>query len=516
MRYFDREKIIEYEIPIKFIEKAEKLAEKLNSWDKSSLILVISHRDGDGISAASVINQCLKALRFTDFSIEILLSPDLEKLKALIDKFNPTYVITADIGTDFGPVLEENVVDYIITDHHPNKNNVYDKKQLNPIEFGLNDENDASGSTTVFLVFYPLFSEKFWDNKSGRVALAYAISGAISDFQLKPNKDPQSINKLILDMAIKNQAIKRKKDISFFGRSVYPVYVALNYANIPGFEDIEITNILINSEIAGKIDGEIWKRLVDLDDIEKKRVLEIILRRLIEIEEENPDLIIKNEVVGWVYDLIALEGYDCTKLEDDRYTLDAREILHRVNYCCRMGFSDLALELLNNKHVEEEIFDTVEYYHNEGDTEVAKALELYNDDKIPIENWDNKIFMIDFSGHIYYDEVGVVAGVIMKSNRDIQVILSACQKGNGFMKMSIRAREEVWNSLDESNELSDGKKIFSFIEENYPEEIEKYGGHRWALSSSIKKTAMIKIFNKTKEYFSELKDADSGEYLINI
>ena len=159
--------------------------------------------------------------------------------------------------------------------------------------------------------------------------------------------------------------------------------------------------------------------------------------------------------------------------------------------------------------------EQIEFYHKQGDTEVAQALELYNNQELPIWNWDNKIFMIDFSGHIYYDEVGVVAGVIMKSNKDIQIILSACEKEDGYVKMSIRATEEIWNSIDNSNELSDGKKIFNLVKKNYPEEIERYGGHRWAFSSSIKRTAMEKLFNKTKEYFTQLKDADSDEYLIN-
>jgi hypothetical protein len=515
LEYYDQEKIRGYGIPIKFIEKAEKLSERLSCWDKNAKVLVISHRDGDGISAASVIYQCLKALKFTDFSIEILLSPDLEKLKSLIDEYKPTYIITADIGTDFGNILQKNVVDYLITDHHPNKNDHYGQKQLNPIEFGLNDEDDASGSTTIFLVFYPLFNRDFWGTEIGRVILCYSISGAISDFQLKPNKDPKSVNRFILDMAVDNEAIDRKKDIAPFGRSIYPVYIAFSYANIPGFEDREISNIIINSEIEGKIDGDIWKRIVDLDDTEKEKLMEIIVKRLIDINVESPSIIISDEIIGWVYDLIGLEGYDCTILDDGRRTLDAREILHRVNYCCRMGFSDLALELLNNKYVDPDVLEYVEFYHKEGDKEVAQALELYNNDELPIWNWNNRIFMIDFSGHIYYDEVGVIAGVIMKSNKEIQIILSTCDKEDGYMKMSVRAREEVWNSIDNSNELSDGKKIFNFIKNNYPDEIDRYGGHRWAFSSSIKRKAMEKLFNKIKDYFAELKDKDSGEYLIN-
>ncbi|MBD3229228.1 MAG: hypothetical protein GF329_13680 [Candidatus Lokiarchaeota archaeon] len=522
MRKFDRKIIRKYGIPEELIIKTEGLAKKLNNWDRKSRILAISHRDGDGISAASVIYQALTALNFTDFEIRILLSPDIEQLMEYINELDPKYVITADIGAEFSNILDKEVDDYIITDHHPTKSGKYGRNQLNPIEFGLNDEFDASGSTMVFLLFYPLFKQFFWNTLRGRVIFCYALSGAISDFQIKPTDNPGCVNKFVLDLAVQYNAITLKKDISLFGRSVYPVYLCIYYANIPGFGDMELSNILINSEIEGKLENEtddnyIWKRIVDLTDEEKSKLLEIITRRLSDMKIESPLSILKDEIVGRVIDLVALEGFDCTLLEDGRYTLDPREILHRVNYCCRRGFSNLAIELLNNKHVQADILLKISDLHKEGDTEVARALALYEQNEIPMWSWDGRIVLLDFTGNIFYDEVGVVAGVIMKADKDIQIILSACERDDdeGLMKLSIRAREIVWNSIDSTNNMSDAKRIFIDVKKNNPDNIVQFGGHRWALSSSIKRKAMHKIFEQTKKYFKELKDPQTDEYLIN-
>ncbi|MHA1695529.1 MAG: DHH family phosphoesterase [Candidatus Helarchaeota archaeon] len=512
MNKFNREILASYGIPEQFAEKAERLAEKLYNWNRSSKVLVISHRDGDGISAVSIIYQALKSLGFSNFDIKIMLSPDLDELLNYIKKLRPNYVFTSDIGADFEDILNTEVDDYIITDHHPSKDNKYHENQLNPIPFDINDENDASGSTTVFFVIYPLFKPEFWLTQVGKIILCYAISGAISDFQLQPNKEAHCVNKFVLEFAAKNKAVEIKKDIAIFGRSLYPIYLAIHYANIPGFEDQEIANILINSEIEAKLSENKWKRIIDLDISEKSKLMEIILNRLMEVKVKKPSKLIKEEIIGWVYDMIGLYGFDCTYLEDGRYTLDAREILHRINYCCRRGYADLAIELLNNKEVDPFILEQIESLHKEGDSEVATALDLYSRGEIPHKSWKDQVILLDFSGHIFYDEVGVVAGVIMKANKNIQIILSACAKDDELIKVSVRARDKIWESIDNSNQLSDGRKIFQLVKSEYPNDIE-FGGHRWAFSSYVKKHILEILFNRTKNYYLELKNPINNQYI---
>jgi len=486
-----------------FLKKAKILSENLNSWDRNSSIMAIGHRDGDGISAVSVLMQGLESLGFKEIIPQIMLSPELDTLKTLLEDYSPKYVITCDIGAEFAPILEEYVSDYIITDHHPTKSGIYGEKQLNCIEFGLDDEIDASGSITALCLMIPIFEDSFWRSEKGKVMLAYAISGAISDFQFQ--KKIGKINRIILNMAKSNGAIIESKDISFFGRGLYPTFIAVNRACIPGLTDYYLCRDLINSIIEPK-EGELWRRIIDLDQKEKQDIITLIINQLVSVSKKiNIKKFLEKEVIGEVYDLEALRGWDCTRTADGRFTLDPREILHRVNYCCRQGYWDLALELLNQKRVSEDVFEQIEELHKMGDQEVANALSAYKEGNLPIQKAINgKLVWIDFSDYIFYDEVGVVAGVIMKQDREIEIILSSCRMDHeGNYKVSVRAEEKVWEMVDTDNEFADAKKVYEKTKFETNAEIQ-YGGHRFAMSGYMPKKVIPILFENMIEYRKNL------------
>lgn len=486
-----------------FFERAKELSNKLNSWERNSKIMIIGHRDGDGISAASVLLQGLKSLDFKKIIPQILLSPDLEVLERLLREEAPDYIITCDIGATFAPILENKILEFIITDHHPNKSGEYGKNQLNCIEFGFDDEVDASGSISAFCLLMPLFDNSFWKTNTGRVMLAYAISGAISDFQFQ--KKIGEINKEILDMAELYGAVHVKKDISIFGRGTYPAFVAINRACIPGFSDFYLCRDLINSVIEPKT-GELWKRIVDLSQKEKQAILNVIIKQLLTVSNKiNIKNFLHKEVTNYVYDLEALKEWDCTRVSDGRFTLDPREILHRINYCCRQGYWDLALQLLNQKKVSDVIFEQIEELHKMGDQEVANALSAYKEGILPIKTASNgKIVWIDFTDYIFYDEVGVVAGVIMKQAREIEIILSSCRMDDdGNYKVSVRAREKVWEMVDDDNDFADAKKVYMKTKLETNEDIQ-YGGHRFAMSGYMPKKIIPILFKNMVDYWNKI------------
>ncbi|MHA1650499.1 MAG: DHH family phosphoesterase, partial [Candidatus Helarchaeota archaeon] len=113
------------QIPIGFLEKARQVASRLKKWKRDRPILILGHRDGDGLSAASVLYQGLKALDFKKISTKILLSPDVEIVEEFLNTNSYDYVITGDIGAGFEALFKEKLVDFIIADHHPNENGVY-------------------------------------------------------------------------------------------------------------------------------------------------------------------------------------------------------------------------------------------------------------------------------------------------------------------------------------------------------------------------------------------------------
>ncbi len=488
---------------VSFFKKAKQLSENLNSWDRKSKVMIIGHRDGDGIAATTVLNQGLKHLGFEKIIPQILLSPDIDLLISMIKNNSPKYVITCDIGAEFAPTLEKRVKDFIITDHHPKKISNYGAKQLNCIEFGLDDEIDASGSTTALSLLTNLFDDTFWDSDKGKVILAFAVAGAISDFQFQ--KGIHKVNGVILNKAKIHSAVVVSKDISIFGRSMYPAYIAINRASIPGLTDYYFCRDIINASIDPRI-GSYWKRIIDLDQEEKKNIIDIIISQLSEFSHKiNIKEFLAKEVIGDVFDLIALYGWDCTLIRDGRATFDPREILHQVNYCCRLGHWDIALDLLNHKMVSDHTMKTISEFHRQGDQEVAEALKAYQNNLIELQSdCDGKVLLADFTDLIFYDEVGVIAGVIMKQDRDIDIMLSSCRmENNGLYKVSVRARSNVWEMVDSDNEFADAKKVYEKTKIETGSEI-KYGGHRFAMSGYLPKETIPILFKNMVTYYKKL------------
>ncbi len=493
------------EIPTGFLEKARQLAARLLSWVRDRPVLIIGHRDGDGLSAASVIYQSLQALDFKKITTKILLSPDLETVQEILAENSYDYVITGDIGAGFETILKDSVMDFIIADHHPNEVGVYGRHQINPCEFDMNDEIDCSGSTIAALVFLYAFPQDFFTTPQGRVILCYAVAGAVSDFQMK--NGPISINKYITDFAVEVGAVSMRKDICFFGRGMYPAYVALHRSGIPGLQDIDDCSLITNPLFPQK-ENEYWRRIVDLSTDEKAKLVEAITIHLLSTANIDVNTSeIMDVIINYIYDLEGLAGWDCTLIPDGRRTIDAREILHRVNYVSRRGKADLALKLLNNKLIDEDLWNIIESHHKQGDREVAQALALFEDGKIPIETWDERVMMADFTGVIYYDEVGVVAGVLMKKFSNIEVMLSYCEiEEENLVKLSTRAKEDVWNTTEpDSSTLSDAKVVYHTIRKKYPTKIMQFGGHRWACSGYLKREIIPEFFKEMVNYFKTLK-----------
>jgi len=499
------------QIPVDFYEKARQLGARLKKWNRDRPVLIVGHRDGDGISAASVLYQSLRSLGFTKISTKILLSPEPDIVCEVLTTTPHDYVITGDIGAGFESILKERVVDFIIADHHPNEPGLYGKHQLNPCEFHMNDEIDCSGSTIATIIMLNVFPQDFWETDPGRVILCYAIAGAVSDFQMTDG--PISVNKLISELAVNSGAVSMRKDICLFGRGMYPVYIALYRSGIPCFQDMDACKALLEGAFDPKI-NDYWKRIIDLTQDEKKKFMETVAIHL--LREANIDINASDIISGlinYVYDLEGLRGWDCTLLPDERRTLDAREILHRVNYVTRRGKAELALQLLNKKNIDNKVWNIIETHHRTGDQEVATALELYETGKIPIESWDDRVIMADFTGSIFYDEVGVIAGVIMKKHANIEIMLSYCEmEEENVIKLSTRARDDIWNFIEmPSRKLSDAKEVYHAIRKKYPTKIFQFGGHRWACSGYMKKEIAPELFKEMVKYCQTLKDASTVE-----
>jgi len=487
-----------------FYKKAKKLGRKLKSWNVNEKVLVIGHRDGDGMAAASVSYQGLRHLGFQDIEPVILLSPEEDVIDEYLNEFQPKYVLTCDICSSFDEFFATRVEDYIITDHHPNKSNFYGPNNLNCIEFGFEDEKDASGSTTVFCLFFPLFPLSLWETKDGQVMISHAIAGAMSDFQFT-NDNITGINEDVVKLGVSKGALIVSRGINLFGRSMYPVHVTLSRANIPQLTYVECLEFMRGLGIHLKNGDGLWRRIVDLTKSEQQRIIEELLLYLKALQFPDPIQIVKRLILGNTFDLPGLKHLPCTDLEDGRKTLDPREIYHVINYCCRRGKAHLAFQLLNFEEVEPEVIKEVRRLHLKGDQEIVQAIQAVEAGKIQMDfDFDGRFLFADFTDVIYYDQVGVAAGVIMNIHPQLELVASACHHEYDMYKVSVRASERVWNSTDNSGSLADANRVFEKTKEKLGIDFQS-GGHRFACSAYIPKTAIHVLVELLKEYYSTLK-----------
>lgn len=167
---------------------------------KAEDILIIHHDDADGLCSAAIIKRALEreGLNANTFCLEKIYTEVISDIHSK----NGRIIFYADIGSSHADLISElnkgrNLT--IILDHHdpklPKDPRVLD---LNLENFGFKGETDFSGATCCYL-----FAKALNEGNSDLDYLALVGSFEIPDGY-------QSINKIILEEAIKNGRINRK------------------------------------------------------------------------------------------------------------------------------------------------------------------------------------------------------------------------------------------------------------------------------------------------------------------
>ncbi|MEM2393689.1 MAG: DHH family phosphoesterase [Candidatus Bathyarchaeia archaeon] len=167
---------------------------------KAKDILIVHHDDADGLCSGAIIKRALEreGLKAKTFCLEKIYTEVISDIHS-----RDGYIIFyADIGSSHADLISElnsgrNLI--IILDHHDPKA-VKDPKvlDLNLENFGFKGETDFSGATCCYL-----FAKTLNEDNSDLDYLALVGSVEIPEGY-------QSINKVILDEAVKNGRINRK------------------------------------------------------------------------------------------------------------------------------------------------------------------------------------------------------------------------------------------------------------------------------------------------------------------
>src|SRR3989338_2221597 len=235
------------------------------------------------------------------------------------------------------------------------------------------------------------------------------------------------MNDEILKTAVKHRKIKVERGLRMFGLQGRPLHKVLEYSTdpyIPGVSGSESGSIQFLQQLG--IDpkrGSGWKRMIDLSEDEKKKLVSgIVMKRL---NEEKPE-----DVLGNIYTLL--------EEKEDSITRNAREFATLLNACGRMGKASLGIgACLGDKRIKEKAIKSMSEYRRE----IVNALRWYenksNNSSIIREN---RLIVINAGSGIMPTLIGTLASIISKSNgiKENTFVMGLARMLDGTTKVSLR------------------------------------------------------------------------------
>ncbi|MEM1514536.1 MAG: DHH family phosphoesterase [Candidatus Bathyarchaeia archaeon] len=360
-----------------FVEETNRASDEiLNNIAKGKRILLISHLDADGISAAGILAKALlRAGAIFSVRIERWMEERVAEEVSLYAEEN-VLPIFIDMGSGYldilGAKLEKKCI--VILDHHqpigrPRENFFH----VNPHLFGVDGAKSISSAGISYLV------AKSMDKNN--VDLAYlAVVGALGDLQDKyEEKRLGGLNDIIVKDSIEAGFLSVEKDLLLFGRETRPIHKALSYLTnpyIPGISGEEDKCLAFLSSLNIELKkNERWRALRDLSQEEKRKLFSALHDYLISKGFKSD---IAMSLIGTVYTIIREEPW--TPLRD------AREFALLLNATGRMGMPSLGVAVCmgDRKKAYNESLRILDEYRQM----VSRYLAWLNENPDRIEEWE--------------------------------------------------------------------------------------------------------------------------------
>jgi len=403
-----------------FEEDVLKAADAFKQWDKGETVRVISHLDADGIASCSILIRMLNRDN-RKYSISIVQQLKEETLQEL-GKEPYKHYIFSDLGSGQLNAIEKFLKgrNVLILDHHKPETEKESKDilQINPCLHGIEGSREISGAGVAYWFAKTLDMEM---EKAAHIA----IIGAIGDVQ--EQNGFLHMNDEILKTAVKHRKIKVERGLRMFGLQGRPLHKVLEYSTdpyIPGVSGSESGSIQFLQQLG--IDpkrGSGWKRMIDLSEDEKKKLVSgIVMKRL---NEEKPE-----DILGNIYTLL--------EEKEDSITRNAKEFATLLNACGRMGKASLGIgACLGDKRIKEKAIKSMSEYRRE----IVNALRWYenksNNSSIIREN---RLIVINAGSGIMPTLIGTLASIISKSNgiKENTFVMGLARMLDGTTKVSLR------------------------------------------------------------------------------
>mgnify|MGYP001031050985 CR=1 FL=1 len=320
---------------IKALLHETKVAAKtiLENVETGRSILIVSHLDADGLSAAGILGTALKRIE-ADFRIRIARWFD-EDVADQIAAAKDCLTVLTDMGSGYLDALSRKMEaqPLVILDHHQPLGEADEGfVHVNPHLFGIDSAKDLSGAGTAYLTAREL-SERNVD------LACVAIVGALGDLQDK-HEDHKlgGVNTIIVDDAVEAGYLQTETDLLFFGRETRPIHKSLAYSMtmfIPGITGEEDKSLALLLELGIKPKkNDKWRALRDMSQEEKQKLFSALSDYLVSKGYKSDTAL---SLLGTVYILTHEEPW--TPLRD------AREFALLLNAAGRTGKPSLGVAI---------------------------------------------------------------------------------------------------------------------------------------------------------------------------
>ncbi len=409
----------------RFEEAIKNVANEFSKIPVSETIRLISHLDADGISSAAII---IKALNRRGMFYTLTILPQLkEEDVRQLAKEDYNYYVFTDLGSGELNVINEVMKGkhVFILDHHQPQQCNCDKNifHINPHLFGFNGSSEICGAGVTF------FFAKALDIKNEDLAYT-ALIGVIGDIQ-----NPEAgLNSLILDTARRLNQIKVITGLRIFGAQTKPLYKALFQGSdfyIPGVTGSESGAIQFLKQIGVEPKfGNKWRRIIDLDDEELKKLVAGIV--MLRFGEEKPE-----DILGNVY--LVKDEKEGSPLKD------LKEFATVLNACGRMGRASYGIgACLGDKKLKRLAVSVLSDYRKE----IVKGLKWFESHRSSASVIEEPGFVIiNARDKVLATVIGTVSSIISKSPLvdKSTFVLGLARINNKYTKISLRYKGEHKN-----------------------------------------------------------------------
>ena len=470
----------------KIQESLSYFSDKISDTIKSKKsILVTTHLDCDGITSGSIISKALirEGARCTVRTTNEFSQNIVEQL----EKENKGLHIITDLAGGFARNLDEKVGDnWIVLDHHQIPDEEIDNQNvINAWKFGIDGGIEICAGGMAYLASTAL-------NKNNRDLSGIAVVSALGYRQDQGDKKSfVGENKNIAKTAKELGLINIDLDLLLVGRETRPLPDALAFTSQPFIEGLtwnrDTCLAILNSTGIQLKDGARWRVTADLDQDEKRKIIESITK----FTKGKNATEIMNELIGYTYTF---------PREDKRSFLrDGREFSTMLNSCGRINRSGVGISICmgdRNRMLQEGEKILAQYR-----SKIREYMKVLGNERWRT-NSDQNCVMINAEGLVPETMTGTISSLIAGSPKNLgKIVILRTDGAEGTVKFSSRKSNTCNSDVNLSDLMRNGAQKFDGVG----------GGHDAAAGAKITKDKLDDFLDYLEKNVTKMQSNNNNQ-----